>query len=612
MERNYHTFMIPVMGTGTSADTPIRVAPLGITSVISLVDDLLLEQIRAHYSELYHLPFTPIPRHAPDGRARRITAYLNTVQEIVRLRFEAIKALPFFADNDKSLYFDLLPDECALKHDYRRLLQMAAGPERDALARDLTLRMSPGSIDVNIMVKVDRINYDSQGVRLGDEYRDAMAALRGYAQSHLSSALVLSAGINQPMFGYMTSFPDFYRHETGEIKKRIVIKVSDFRSARIQGQYLARKGLEVAEFRIESGLNCGGHAFPSAGDLLPSLLQEFAENRRKLADATRPKILAYYAEQGWDYPEAALESQPLITVQGGIGTHGEAQRLREDFGMDLTGWATPFLLVAEATCVDDTTRRLLARAQADDVYVSDSSPLNIPYSNLRNCGSERWKRERIATGTPGSPCPKGYGRINTEFTEKGICLSSRRYQVLKLAEIEAMDLPEAEKESLRAAVMDKSCICDHLGNSALIALGIAEEPDAPQAICPGPNLVWFDRTYTLREMVDHIYGRGPSLVPAQRPHMFAQELVLYVDFCEKLVRRCTYDPQELRYLETYRRNLEAGMDFLLEIAQRVPYKDENLASIPPCVSEQRSRLHALYAELEAKGAELAAVTGPAA
>jgi len=600
MNRQYHTFTIPVMGTGTSADTPIRVAPLGITSVISLVNEMLLEQIRAHYSQIYELPFTPIPRYAPDGRARRITAYLNTVQEIVRLKFETVKALPFFADNDKSLYFELLPDELPLKREYQKLLQMGPGPERDALAENLTLHMRPGSIDVNIMVKLDRINYDRQGARLGDEYRDAMAALRGYAQSRLSSAIVLSAGINQPLIGYMTSFPDFYRDETGEIKKRIVIKVSDFRSARIQGQYLARKGLEVAEFRIESGLNCGGHAFPSAGDLLPSLLQEFAKNRHRLADATRPKILAYYAEQGWEYPEAALESQPLITVQGGIGTHGEVRRLREDFGMDLTGWATPFLLVPQATCVDDSTLDLLVRAGADDVYVSDTSPLEVPYSNLRNCGSERWKRERIAAGTPGSPCPQGYGRINTEFTDKGICISSAHYQKLKLAQIDDMDISEAEKESLRARVMDKSCICDHLGNGARIALGIAEEAEAPQAICPGPNLVWFDRTYTLREMVDHIYGRGPSLVPAQRPHMFARELVLYVDFCQKLVRRCTYTPQELRYLGRFRRNLEEGMDFLLEIAERVPYENENLDSIPPCVSEQRARLQALYAKLEAK------------
>ena len=41
-----HSFHIPVMGTGHSVDTPIRVAPFGISSVISLVDDLLLEKIR--------------------------------------------------------------------------------------------------------------------------------------------------------------------------------------------------------------------------------------------------------------------------------------------------------------------------------------------------------------------------------------------------------------------------------------------------------------------------------------------------------------------------------------------------------------------------------------
>jgi len=44
MQNYYHTFHIPVMGTGHSADTPIRVAPFGITSVISIIDDILLEK----------------------------------------------------------------------------------------------------------------------------------------------------------------------------------------------------------------------------------------------------------------------------------------------------------------------------------------------------------------------------------------------------------------------------------------------------------------------------------------------------------------------------------------------------------------------------------------
>ena len=66
----FHTFHIPVMGTGHSVDTPIRVAPLGISSVISLVDDLLLEKIRKYYTSEFNLPYVKIPRDAEDGRAK--------------------------------------------------------------------------------------------------------------------------------------------------------------------------------------------------------------------------------------------------------------------------------------------------------------------------------------------------------------------------------------------------------------------------------------------------------------------------------------------------------------------------------------------------------------
>ena len=86
----YHLFHIPVMGTGFSVDTPIRVAPLGITSVISLVDDLLLEKIRKYYAEKFNLPYDRIPVNEKDGRAKRITAYLDTVFEIVQKKIDLI------------------------------------------------------------------------------------------------------------------------------------------------------------------------------------------------------------------------------------------------------------------------------------------------------------------------------------------------------------------------------------------------------------------------------------------------------------------------------------------------------------------------------------------
>lgn len=586
------------MGTGHSADTPIRVAPLGITSVISLVDDLLLAKIGTYYAEKYGWPYTRIPPGAEDGRARRITVYLDTVLKIVQKKMDDIRRQPFFENNTKSKYFELLPEESPLKKTYHRLLNMRSGAERNALAKDLTRRMQPGSIDVNIMVKIDRSNYDKNGNNLDDEYSDAKAGLRGYANSNLRSCIVFSAGVNQRLFNYMTCFRDFYRDKLGQTKKRIILKVSDFRSALIQGKFLAKRGLEVYEFRIESGLNCGGHAFASNGVLLPSLLKEFKEKRNELAAGFLPLIRKYYQKMGWKYPDAAPPGRPLITVQGGIGTHGEVRRLREDFGMDRTGWASPFLLVSEATCVDDDTRELLRQAGEEKLYLSDVSPLGIPFNNLRQTGSELWTSKQAAKGKPGSPCPKGYLVSNTEFTKRPICLASRQYQKTKLETIDRMELPADEKTELCRKVVEKTCICNHLGNGALIALGIAQNKNAPQAICPGPNIAWFNRLYTLQEMVDHIYGRGPCLVSDRRPHMFAKEIEMYVDYFDKMAAGCKHTSMEIKAIKEFKENLEEGLELCLDIARKKPFPGENLASIPVCVARQQKRLKAIWARFE--------------
>ncbi len=598
MNSYQHKFHIPVMGTGHSIDTPIRVAHFGISSVISIIDDMLIEKMRKFYSQKFNFPYRTIPRSEHDARSKRITAYLNLVQEIVRVKMEAIKSLPFFARNDKQQYFDMLPDESPLKKDYQLMLSMEPGPGRDAVQQDLTNRMSPGSIDVNIMVKLDGHHLAQYGSRLNEELSDAKAALKGFAESSLKSSLVLSAGLNQSLFHSMTRFRDFYRNVTGEIKKKIILKVSDFRSALIQGRLLAKKGMEVFEFRIESGLNCGGHAFASDGILLPTLLQEFKQKRDELVAEFRPMIRKFYADMGWSYPEAGEHSRPLVTVQGGIGTFGETQRLREQFGMDMTGWASPFLLVPEATCVDDATRELLRAATEEDLYLSDVSPLGIAFNNIRNSGSEIHTSTNAAEGRPGSPCPKGFLASNTEFTETPICIASTEYQSKKLAQLDSLEIPEDERQTRKEEVLAKTCLCEHLGNGALIALGIVPARNHPQAICPGPNIAWFDRIYTLKEMVDHIYGRGPSLVSPERPHMFAKEITMYVDYFEKLVDRCDYSVRETKSLREFYANMEASLDFCLTVAEEPPYVNENLASIPLCVEQQRERLRTLYARFE--------------
>ena len=589
-----HNIHIPVMGTGFSIDTPIRVAQFGISSVISIMDDILIEKVREHYSQMYNLPFNPINRWSEDARSKRITAYLNIVQEIVEIKFNKIKDLPFFESNDKQKYFSMLPDDSLLKIDYNRLLKMDPSNERDIAEKELTNAMVKGSIDVNIMVKLDKENLDRKGKALPPEYSDGKSALRGYANSSLDSSIIFSAGINQSMYSYMSNFMDFYRDKNGYIKKKIIIKVSDFRSALIQGKFLAKKGLEVYEFRIESGLNCGGHAFASNGQLLPVLLKEIHDKRNQLASSFRPLIKKYYENKGLEYPISCETHNPLITVQGGIGTSGEVQRLQNDFNIDKIGIATPFLLVPEATCVEPTTFNQLKDAEQDDLYLSDVSPLGVPFNNLRNSVSEQYTTGQFEKGSPGSPCPKGFLVSNTEFTEAPICTASKNYQKTKLAQISANVLSTLEQKFEETKVVVKTCICDHLGNGALINLGLKKESKAPQAVCPGQNISWFNREYSLSEMMAHFYNSKKDLVSSERPHMFAKEIQMYVDYFDKLVKESEINEKVSKTLKEFYQNMKDGMEYCKTFANKKPYPTENIDSINLWIDEQKDRLESIY------------------
>jgi hypothetical protein len=585
-----HHIHVPVMGTGHTIDSPIRVAHLGITSVISIVDDHLTERIRAWYAKEYHLPYVSISRSASDSRAKRISAYLDLVHDIVGMKFEAMKRLPFSVGNDKYRYFELLPDSSELKNLWNQLKEEGLHQISSDVADKLNASMVAGSIDVNIMSKVDRMTYDKQGNSLPAMFSDASSALRGYANSKLESALVLSAGFNPRLYGYLSEFRDFYRDASGTIRKKIILKVSDFRSAMVQGKFLAKKGLEIAEFRIESGLNCGGHAFPSDGQLLPTILREFRDKREQLVDEFRPLIRSWYDKMGWDWHNDIDTHQPLLTVQGGVGTHGEMQRLMEVYGADLVGWGSPFLLVPEATNVDDPTLKQLVDAKESDLYLSNVSPLGVPFNNIRGSGSEEWTTDQINKGKPGSPCPKGFLATNTEFTAEPICTASNEYQEKKLAQIESLDVNETSRAAMIQEVYDKTCLCDHLGNGSLINLGIVKDNYGKQAICPGPNIAWFGGPYTLEQMVDHIYGRS-QLTPDERPHMFAKELEMYVDYLSVMVSKTDpSDAKAMSKLTTIHSNLLAGIEELREISETESYSQENLASLKATASEQEARL----------------------
>ena len=271
-----HSFHIPVLGIGYSIDTPLKVAKYGMDSVISLVDDVLLEKIRKMYCNKYEIPYNEISEKINDFRAKRITSYLNLINKLSEIKFDEFKNATIEKAAEIKEYFNMLPDSSTIKQEFKKRTAKYFNVEE--ISNWLKENLSMGSIDVNIMTKIDKDNY-KKGDKLPIEFNDAHAALRGYASSNLKSSIILSAGMNPRLYGYFEQFDDFFPDENGEIKKKIVLKVSDYRSALIQGKFLAKKGLWVSEYRIESGLNCGGHAFATDGYLLGPILAEFKDNR---------------------------------------------------------------------------------------------------------------------------------------------------------------------------------------------------------------------------------------------------------------------------------------------------------------------------------------------
>jgi hypothetical protein len=561
-----HKFHIPVMGTGFTIDTPLKVARYGISSVVSLVDDVLIEQMRSRLSRTSGQDYAEIGNDEEDSRARRITSYLNLMDDMINAQMEKLRNSFFEKSEELTRYFEMLP-ESPLRQLYETMKSVADPDERARLQALLKEKLSAGAIDVNIMTKLDRDRM-RDGKLLPPAFADAMSALRGYANSKLQSSLILSAGLNRRLFNYLGEFSDFYPDEAGEIRKRIILKVGDFRSAVVQSKLLARKGLWVSEYRIESGLNCGGHAFGGKGALLGPILEEFRVRREELRAQMQEVWSAALLEAGRVVPSVVMPQR--VTVQGGIGTASESHMLEEKYRVDGTGWGSPFLLVPEVVNIDAKHLQKVSEAEEKDVQLSDSSPLGVPFWCLKTSLSEEVRLQRIDQGKPGSECPKGFLVSNTEFTRAPICTASRNYQRRKLVSLtaEPAERPEVQNDRQEAVVI-KACICHDLAGSATVPNEI--DPNARTAVCCGPNTVYFSKVARLAEMVDHIYGRVQLPINAERPHMFLKELSLHVDRMKKDLERCRQGLAEAHASATdeIKLNLRQGITLYAEQAAQL-------------------------------------------
>lgn len=557
--KSKHTFHIPVMGLGYTIDSPIKTAHLGISSVMSIFEHNMLEKMRKHYTKKFNFPFEPITAKMEDFRAERITSYLNLVDKIVKEKFDNLKNSVIERQEELEKYFELLPSFSDLKNRFDEMMENNNSIKE--IQKWLNENLTVGGIDVNIMTKLDGPNYKGSE-QLPVEHNNAHIAIRGYANSTLESSIVLSAGMNPRLFGYMEKFDDFYPDAEGNIKKKIILKVSDYRSALIQGKFFAKKGLWISEYRIESGLNCGGHAFASDGYLLGPILYEFKNNRKMLLETTYKMFKDALDRKGKEVPNTIPEIK--LTAQGGVGTADEHQFLLNYYDVDSVGWGTPFLLVPEATTVDKNTMKVLSDAKEEDLYLSNASPLGVPFNNVRGSSKDIQRKQMAAAGNPGSACPKKFLAFNTDYGEKALCTASKKFINIKLDELKEQNLSEAEYDLKYNKITEKECLCNGLTNSALLVnnLDVKMEGEAV-SICPGPNMAYYSGKFSLKEMVDHIYGRINILNTDNRPNMFIKELKMYVEFLKSKIDEAPspFTDKQIKYFDAFQTNLNNGIEY---------------------------------------------------
>ena len=155
--------------------------------------------------------------------------------------------------------------------------------------------------------------------------------------------------------------------------------------------------------------------------------------------------------------------------------------------------------------------------------------------------------------------------FNTEFSEVPICTASAQYQEKKIEELDKKKLPPEEYSREYDGIVEKACVCHDLGDGALLKYGLSYKGFKPvPAVCPGPNLIYFSGVFSLKEMVDHIYGKINILSQNRpRPHVFINELKLYTRYLKSLILKASakMTAKEAECFAEFRQNLSEGIEY---------------------------------------------------
>ena len=329
------------------------------------------------------------------------------------------------------------------------------------------------------------------------------------------------------------------------------------------------------------------------------ILEEFKKNRKDLVQSIHDILLPALSNKNKVLP---IDELPIkITAQGGVGTEQEHEFLIDHYQVDSVGWGSPFLLVPEATTVDDETIHKLEDAKEKDLYLSNISPLGVPFNNLRGNSKDIEKLVKIAEGRPGSSCTNKFIANNNEFTDHSICTASRQYQRLKIKELDKQDLSLEEYQDQFDKITEKSCICVGLGTSALLENDLdTKSVGVGVSVCPGPNMAYFSNKMSLKDMIDHIYGRA-KINTSNRPNMFIKELNLYIDYLKDKVEESkdSLTKKQERYLLNFSKNLKEGINYYDSLFGNAKHKfEESRLSILRELEYGKERISILNSQID--------------
>ena len=110
-----------------------------------------------------------------------------------------------------------------------------------------------------------------------------------------------------------------------------------------------------------------------------------------------------------------------------------------------------------------------------------------------------------------------------------------------------------------------------LAATSMLKYDIKTKESQGVSICPGPNMAYFSNELSLTQMTQHIYKGIDGVVRKDRPNMFVNELLMYLDYLSNEINkhRDNWNKKSEKYLSSFISNMNDGIDYYQNMFQTI-------------------------------------------